>query len=192
MGTVKMRSLTVVVVFVFAGKAIFPVEGTRLKEQHDDIGGEISDQSKRVWSDNGLGWMLGKSSNYLKAGMMLVSIAHGVSSKLFSSKKTMASIRKGGKEEVSWNLRENSEQFLNQALKNDLKIFLDDHEAAEDSAERFCGDKEEKEYKKGCLVYNCTSTGFNTVKVLEKCQQMMKAHIEEIIDRKLKKCGLSN
>merc|ERR1711915_1097739 len=191
MGTVKMRSLTVVVVFVFAGKAIFPVEGTRLKEQYDDIGGEISDQSKSVWSENGLGWMLGKSSNYLKAGMMLVSIAHGVSSKLFSS-KPMASIRKGGKEEVSWNLRENSEQFLNQALKNDLKIFLDDHEAAEDSAERFCDDKEEREYKKGCLVYNCTSTRFNTVKVLEKCQQMMEAHIEEIIDRKLKKCGLSN
>ena len=43
----------------------------------------------------------------------------------------MTSIRKGEKEEVSWNLRENSEQFLNQALKNDLKIFLDDHEAAE-------------------------------------------------------------
>merc|ERR1711915_274446 len=106
--------------------------------------------------------------------------AHGVSSNLFSSKKPMTSIRKGEKEEVSWNLRENSEQFLNQALKNDLKIFLDDYEAAEDSAERFCGDKEEKEYKKGCLVYNCTSTGFNTVKVLEKCQQMMKAHIEEI------------
>merc|ERR1711915_1114749 len=114
MGTVKMRSLTVMVVFVFAGKAIFPVEGTRLKE-HDDIGGDISDQSKSVWSENGLGWMLGKSSNYLKAGMMLVSIAHGGSN----------------------------------------------------SAERFCGDKEEREYKKGCLVYNCTSTGFNTVKVLE-------------------------